>query len=197
MMHALFFCQPVVRASFGILSAAMLVSAAAFVSGCSESPRKPAPESRPVVVTTQAEPVVEPPATKPAEPKQKPAPKPESQAADELPPSRYNPDPPYAVELHVRSPMDKQPGWIRIVQLEDGKKPAAATGSFPEQNQIHIQTDNVKQIEINIGHLPLAPRKRLSLQIDKLGMELLRGKRRYVTLERRPTGAWEVVDSRE
>lgn len=197
MMHAPCSFQFFVRASFGILSTAMLVSGTTLVCGCSESPRKPAPESKPVDVTTQPAPGVEPPATRPADPKKQPTPQPASQAADELPPSRYDADPPYTVELHVRSPMDKQPGWIRIVQLEDDRKPAAATGSFPEQNQIHLQTDNVKQIEINIGHLPLAPRKRLSLQIDKLGMELLRGKRRYVTLERRPTGAWEVVDARE
>jgi hypothetical protein len=59
-----------------------------------------------------------------------------------------------------------------------------------------VETDNVQQLEVHIGHLPLAEKKRIILRIDGLGIELIRGDREFITMERRPTGAWVKIAER-
>ena len=114
-----------------------------------------------------------------------------------LPPSTYDSNPPYPVALHVRSPEDKQPGWLRILSLADEKQVAAATGLFPEQNRMAIDTQNVRRLRIHIGHLPLSPRKRIVLHIDDQGIELARKDREFIVLERTPAGVWNVAKAEE
>jgi len=107
-----------------------------------------------------------------------------------LPPSTYESKPPYPVEIHVRTPKDEQPGWLKITALADTKSPAGVKGSFPEQNLMIVETQNVARLEIHAGHLPLAARKRVVLRIDKQGIQLI-GDNTIVVMTRRPTGAWE------
>lgn len=107
------------------------------------------------------------------------------------PDSRYSSVPPYPVSLFVESPDEKQPGWLKIEQLAEDNKLATAKGRFPEQNRIYVDTTNVRRIRIHVGHLPLAPKERLILQIDKQGMVLNR-KNPFVNLDRLPTGEWVV-----
>jgi hypothetical protein len=121
-------------------------------------------------------------------------PSPESQPATSRPAkpeSTYSSEPPYPVSLFVESPDDKQPGWLKIEKLAEDEKLATAKGRFPEQNRIYVDTTNVRRIRIHVGHLPLAPKERLILQIDKQGMVLSR-RNPYVTLDRLPTGEWVV-----
>jgi hypothetical protein len=148
---------------------------------CSERPREKVPTTRP-----------EAPATQPATTQTATAP--ETRPLPDLPPSTYDSQPPYPVQLHVRSPEDEQPGWIRILGLDkDGV--ASASGTFPEQNRIVVDTQNVKRIEVHVGHLPLAEKKRIMLRIDRQSMEIVRRPgRERVVLERRPTGQWDVVN---
>ena len=115
-----------------------------------------------------------------------------TQPAATLPASTYDSRPPYPVQLHVRSPADEQPGWLKIVELVDGDRPATASGTFPEKNRIVVDTGNVQQIRVHVGHLPLARKKRVVLQIDGQAMELSR-QRDFTTLKRRPTGEWVVA----
>jgi hypothetical protein len=100
--------------------------------------------------------------------------------------------PPYPVQLHVLDPAEEQPGWLRIVELADDSMPGLAQGRFPEQNNIHVQTQNVSRIEIHVGHLPIGEGRRISLLIDRQGIELV-SQRMFVKLERRATGAWVVL----
>src|SRR5205823_2702228 len=88
-----------------------------------------------------------PPASKPATQESRP----ESRPHNELPASTYDSKPPYPVRIHVRSPDQDQPGWVRVVQLEDRDVPASLTGSFPEQNLMVVDTQNVQRVEIHVG----------------------------------------------
>jgi hypothetical protein len=152
----------------------------------------------------QTQPVEKQPTTgeQPAIP-EPPAPAPTTQQAPEkpaatqptpasLPASKFDSKPPYPVELHIRSPEDKQPGWLRILGLADKDTPAAVKGVFPEQNRITIDTQNVNRLALQISYLPLAEKKRISLKIDNQGIELIRGNRRVIVLERKRTGEWAV-----
>jgi hypothetical protein len=155
-------------------------------AGCSDSGSRTAKAPTPA----ESRPAQTAPATQAAPPDSQPARKP-----DELPPSTYSSKPPYALEIHVRSPREEQPGWVRIVQLADKNLPASVTGQFPEQNLMVVDTQNVQMLELHVGHLPMAEKKRIRLRIDGLGMELVRDKRPFVTLQRQKTGAW-IVESR-
>ena len=150
------------------------------IAGCKQSQQIPV-QSQPAVI--------KPLATQPAT-TQLVATKP----AATLPASTYDSKPPYQVKLYVRKPEDKQPGWLKILELANSDVPATAEGTFPQQNRFYVDTNNVSQVSIDINHLPLAPRKRIILQIDKQGIEIARKKgRKYVTLQQRPTGEWVVV----
>ena len=167
-----------------ITMAALLV----IVAGCSkQAPQKPV-RSQPAEIpaTLPAESIPPATTTQPAE----------TQPAATQPASTYDPKPPYPVKLYVRTPDEKQPGWLKIIELANPDALATATGTFPEQNRFYVETNNVRQIRIHISHLPLAPRKRTILQIDKQGIEITRKKhRKFVILERRPTGEWVVVNT--
>ncbi|UCD29566.1 MAG: hypothetical protein JSV03_03545 [Planctomycetota bacterium] len=163
----------------------MATALLAVSAGCSKQGQQQPVKSQPAETPV----IIQPPATKPA------ATKPTAtKPAATQPASTYDSKPPYPVKLHVRSPDDKQPGWLKIVELADPDTPATADGTFPEQNRFYVDTQNVKQIRIHVSHLPLATRKRIILQIDKQGIEITRKKnRKFVILERRPTGEWVVV----
>lgn len=127
----------------------------------------------------------EPPATEPAA------------TAPAKPESTYSSKPPYPVHLYVLDPAEEQPGWLRIEELINPNQMGELTGSFPERNKLYVDTVNVRRIRIHISHLPLAEGRRIALQLDRKGMELTRKDREYVTLELRPTGAWESVEEQE
>jgi len=169
-------------------SAGMVVVIFALViAGCSKQTQQKPVASKPA----------ETPATQSAEsmPASAPAPTPiPAPPVTTRPASTYDPSPPYPVQLNVKSPDEKQPGWLRILEKDADDLLATANGRFPRQNRFSIDTNNVKQIRIHVSHLPLAPRKRIILHIDQQGIEILRKKGRdFVTLERRPTGEWIVV----
>lgn len=132
----------------------------------------------------------EPPAIQSRPVASKPA---ETRPVASQPASTYDPRPPYTVRLYVRSPEDKQPGWLKILELNDGSQSATALGAFPEQNQIDVTTGNVRKIQVQIGFLPLAPRTRTFLRIDKQGIEITTKGREFVVLERSPAGAWKAI----
>lgn len=125
---------------------------------------------------------------KPVSPATQPATKPEPAE----PVSTYDSKPPYPVSLFVRSPEEKQPGWLRIEELAEPNQRATAQGRFPEQNRIYVDTSNVSRIRIHVTHLPLRPNERVILQIDGQGMVISRS-RTYTTLERSPAGVWSVM----
>jgi len=110
-----------------------------------------------------------------------------------MPTSTYDSKPPYPVQLHVRDPDQEQPGWLKILLLTDENLIATAKGTFPEKNRICVETENVALLSIHISHLPLAEGKRIVLHIDDHGIELARTARKFVVLERRPTGLWKTV----
>ena len=120
-----------------------------------------------------------------------------SQPVVKPPESSYDAKPPYPVMLYVRDPAEKQPGWLRILELNVDGQLATTAGTFPRKNRIHVETNNVRRLRLHLGQLPLAEGKRTVLQIDKQGIELKRRGREYVYLERRPTGAWNRVDPPE
>ncbi len=115
-----------------------------------------------------------------------------TQPAATQPASTYDSKPPYPVQLYVRSPEDEQPGWLKVLELADEKQPAAVKGSFPEQNIMIVETQNVRRIQIHVGHLPLAAGRRITLRIDKQGIEILRKGREFVVLKRSLTGEWVI-----
>lgn len=136
-------------------------------------------------------PATDQPTTQPAAtPTTKPTP---ATRPDELPPSTFDTRPPYTVQLYVRKPEDKQPGWLKILTLDDAQAVAKANGVFPRQNIIEVATGNVRSIRVELGYLPLAEGKRVILRIDDQGIEITQRDRRFITLERRPTGQWAVL----
>ncbi|NLE60749.1 MAG: hypothetical protein GX616_20575 [Planctomycetes bacterium] len=176
------------------LTAVLLATGA----GCpkqSPNEKHPAPISKPptVVEPPAPLPVDQPPvqtrpvATKPAE----------SRPVESQPASTYDPSPPYRVKLFVRNPSAKQPGWLRILKLNDENQTATAEGLFPEQNDINVTTGNVQQIEVHISFLPLAPRKRTFLRVDSQVIEIVTKDRKFVVLERSPAGVWNVVPQKK
>jgi hypothetical protein len=177
----------------------MAATAALAGAGCpKQSPPGEGPE---VVVVTpatkpsvQASAPVEPPAPQSRPAATRPA---ETRPAVSQPASTYDPRPPYTVRLYVRNPEDRQPGWLKILELDDREQAATALGAFPEQNEIDVTTGNVRKIQVQIGFLPLAPRKRTFLRIDKQGIEITTKGREFVVLERSPAGAWKAVPQKK
>ena len=108
-----------------------------------------------------------------------PSPPTSTRPAQTQPASTYDSKPPYPVKLYVRRPEAAQPGWLKILKLADDAQAATAAGAFPEKNRIYVDTHNVQQIQIRIGHLPLAERKRIVLQIDGQGIEIARKRREF------------------
>lgn len=147
-----------------------------------------APESRPAGGPATATAPGEPSATEPATQATRPATRPR----EGLPVSTFDTHPPYTVQLYVRKPEDPQPGWLRVLALQDQEAVARARGVFPRQNIIEVQTENIQQIRVELGYLPLAEGRRVVLRIDDQGIEITQRDRRFITLERRPTGRWEV-----
>lgn len=172
-----------------------VIVAAGSTGGCSKQKQKKAIDSQPAD-TGAPTPIA--PATRPAEP----APSAPGAAtrptatrpATTLPASTYDSRPPYPVRLHVRSPRDRQPGWLTILELADPEQPASATGEFPRQNWIHIDTTNVQRIRIHVGHLPTRRDKSINVRIDDMPTEF-RGKknREFITMGRTPAGVWQSI----
>ena len=143
------------------------------------------------------------PAPPPARPAEAPAQDPEPVAtqpvatrpAQTQPASTYDAKPPYPVRLYVRRPEDEQPGWLRILKRVDEEQAATSTGTFPEKNRIYVDTQNVQQIRIHVGHLPLGERKPIVLHIDEQVIQLSRKRGDFRTLARTRTGIWKVVKS--
>ena len=187
-----------VAAGIGFLSMLLIFAS----SGCKQKTRPPAKKPVPPASVPASAPATVPastpesaPATRPAtKPATLPAPvgKPAKPVASH-PASRFDSSPPYPVELYVQSPTDKQPGWLKVMSLADGEQLAVCKGQFPEKNRIYVETDNVRRLQLHIGYLPLAERKRIFLRIDKQTIELARKRRKYVVLERRVTGEWNVL----
>ncbi|HSW45126.1 MAG TPA: hypothetical protein VLM89_06105 [Phycisphaerae bacterium] len=142
----------------------------------------------------EARPAASAPATTAAA--SEPASQPTTQAASQ-PVSSYISHPPYPVQLYVLSPEDKQPGWLKILQLADDNALAVCKGVFPEQNLIEVETGNVARLRIHIGHLPIGERKRIVLRLDGQGIELARKNRAFVILQRSPTGQWRITSSED
>ncbi len=134
--------------------------------------------------------------TKAAEPLRAPESQPATRPVASRPESTYSSEPPYPVSLFVKDPAEEQPGWLRIDALVDDKQLGTATGTFPEQNRIYVDTGNVNRVRIHVGHLPLRPNERVILQIDKQGMVLSRS-RPFTTLERLATGEWVVMKEKD
>lgn len=171
--------------SAGCKKAAPLESNAATQEAMAATVAGSQPSTTPFVPTTTQ------PATRPSTgPASQPASKPAS-----APASTFISKPPYPVSLRVASPEDEQPGWLRVMGFFENTGSATCTGVFPEQNVIEVQTNNVRELRMHIGYLPLAPRKRIVLRIDGQAIELAHKDRRFVFFERSRTGRWEVKPS--
>ncbi len=169
----------------------LAVAVAGSLTACKQGPetRKPA--------ATQASSSVGAVASQPVkaiQPASQPASRPASQPASR-PASTYDSKPPYPVSLYVLDPQEEQPGWLKIVQLADDNALATCSGSFPEKNEIQVDTNNVRRLRLHIGHLPLAQRKRIVLHIDGQAMELAHKNRAFILFERSHTGQWRIVRS--
>lgn len=165
-----------------------LILTGTLLSGCEDQPGR---QKTPVVEAPQTPmtaPATEPAAVSATAPATRPTTAPATQ-----PMSKYDPTPPYPVDLHVRAPEDPQPGWLRVTALADEEALARASGVFPEKNRMYVETENVYGLRVYLRKLPLAEGHRTFLRIDGQNFELLRKGRVYVTLQRRPTGEWDVV----
>jgi len=179
---------------------AMIVLAAIFIAaagcpkqtaapGCRHTrwqqtpPKATAPDSAkapPAPVAQPPEPP--PPATKPAT----------TRPVQTQPASTYDSKPPYPVQLHVRNPDEQQPGWLRILKLSDTSRLATASGTFPEQNLISVDTQNVDRCRSTSGTSRC--RTQDHRPADRPAGHPDRSKRRdFITLERSPAGVWKVV----
>jgi len=160
--------------------------------GCSRPPQDEPLRQRPALSATAPAESGSIPGPGASQPPDRQTDRPASGPAGTLPASTYDPNPPYPVRLNVSSPDDDQPGWLRILQIDQGRPAASATGVFPEQNLIEVNTQNVRRIRVHVAHLPLSAHKRIILRIDGQGMELSR-RHAFLHLERRPTGEWVVL----
>lgn len=176
----------------------LLIGLICCAASCDNRDRSPQTASSPATSPAKTSAVTPPAASQPETPAGAEAtvkqvqtqPTPTTQPTSQ-PESSYSSRPPYPVQLFVTDPEEKQPGWLRIEKLEDAHRVGTAHGTFPEQNLIRIETGNVTQLRIHVGHLPLRANKRLILQIDGQGMVISR-EEPFATLEKRPTGEWVV-----
>lgn len=174
----------------------VLLLAVWFVGCEQKTSHRPAKTNTAEIPTSKPTAIPAPTASAPSQPTTQPATQPATRPATQptsQPSSSYDSKPPYPVRLYVRTPEDKQPGWLKITELADTDALAICKGEFPERNRIVVETDNVRRLRLHIGHLPLAARKRIVLRIDDQGIELAHKKRAYVFLERRSTGEWVVA----
>ena len=182
-------------AAAGCWMAVLLCSGFVGLAGCrSKEPPAAPPEPGEARETQQSAPsalTVEPPASRPSEPIPPPVATRPAATAPAKPASTYENSPPYPVNLSVRSPNDPQPGWLKILSLNNEQAAATANGVFPEKNEFTVATDNVRELRIHVGHLPLAANKRVILHIDGQHMVISR-QRQYTTLVRQNTGEWTI-----
>lgn len=169
----------------------MALMATVLAVACSGCPKQEQ-RSEPVVTTKPApvpatEPVEVPPSPPPVEQQPPKPPEPE--------PKPPPPDKPNWVEVKVRTPFERQTGWLKIEELRDDASIARAVGWYPpKDNRIVIQTEGVQQFAIDLGSLGPDWERRVILRIDGRSSELTRKKSRVVHLRRSPAGAWEVVE---
>lgn len=169
--------------------------AVALVSGgCRETPKpsaetptttpKTEPAARPEVPSPAPETNIPPPASQPAA----------TQAVKpERPKPKYEDVPPYRVVITVGSPDDPQAGWLHIDSQMNDKQEATVYGQFPEANKMDVDTNNVADMTLDLSMLPIRPRQRIILRIDKQGIELSQKHRGKIQLNRGATGKWEVM----
>lgn len=89
-------------------------------------------------------------------------------------------------------PKEKQPGWLKVAELEEKGQLAEVLGQFPKRNVIEIETNNTRQLLVHIGQLPLAAKKAIVLRIDEQGIQVFPRGRDYIGLRRSPAGLWSV-----
>ncbi len=84
-------------------------------------------------------------------------------------------------------------GWLHIESLANQDRPARIPGQFPEANKMDVDTDNVSALTLDLSMLPIRPRHRIILRIDKQGIDISPRHRGRIRLERSPTGQWTVT----
>jgi len=177
------------RTAFVLLLSAGWLSFA----GCRETPRPAAetpaatPRTTPVELPAQTQPA----AAKTIAPASMPADLPAAKPERPKPP--YDDAPPYRVAFTVGSPDEPQAGWLHIESLANQDRPARITGQFPEANKMDVDTDNVSALTLDLSMLPIRPRHRIILRIDKQGIDISPRHRGRIRLERSPTGQWTVT----
>ena len=161
--------------------------------GCRETPRPagetPAatPRTAPATSAAPTQPAAKqtaPPASMPAE---------ASAAGRERPKPPYHDVPPYRVAFTIDSPDDPQAGWLHIESFADKGRAARVSGLFPEANKIDVDTDNVSALTLDLSMLPIRPKHRIILRIDRQGIDISPRHRGKIRLARSPTGQWTVT----
>jgi len=146
---------------------ALWLVAAVVLGSCGKPP--PAPTTLPSLKppTTASRPV-RPPDTRPA---------PTADRADAI----------------VPSPGERQDGWLVIEQIRRSKRRAYATGKLVYQNKIVVDTQNVRQLLLDMRRLSVDPSRRVILVLDGQGIELSAGLGPVLRFRRSQAGSWSLV----
>ena len=84
-------------------------------------------------------------------------------------------------------------GWLTIDDVFEDVPGAWATGNYPRQNVIEIETDNVRTLSVDLSQLALHKNKRLIVRIDGQGMQVTRKTLPIIRFVRSVGGNWRVT----
>lgn len=103
-------------------------------------------------------------------------------------------DPPPPLDFQPPSQAGLQSGWASIEERAEPAKRAWIEGTTQRSDKLVIETENVRQFELNLPHLGVDWSERIVLRIDGSTSELTKKRWPSMILQRTPAGAWVVVD---
>ena len=97
-----------------------------------------------------------------------------------------------AAEAHVeiRSPTDRQSGWLRIAGVATAERESSATGHYCRNNEFDIDTANVDRIDVRLGDLNVNRTRRFIFHIDGQDMLIFPSEIGTISFVRSPEGLW-------
>jgi len=161
-----------------------ILAAGLVVGGCREQPPVPDTHQRPDG-SVQPEPTsadaagdklaAEPPQPDPPPPTEPPEP------AD-----------PFHLTFELSSPQQKQRGWLRVLEFFNEGRAAKVEARWEGANRITVSTQNVRNLSLDLGQLPVKAGKSLVLRLNGQGIQLSSKHGPVVEFERGEAGNWRL-----
>jgi len=95
--------------------------------------------------------------------------------------------------ISLKGPDDKAVDWLVVEQWDKTADSGYARGEWVSANKMKIETMNAERIRLRLSRLPIAPGKRIIINLDGKGIEIARSLLPTIRMQRSKTGRWAVV----